>query len=238
MLKRFWEGRKDNVAERPVFRPHFPIQHPLFLNEAEQVKDKLIQVIPWELIEQHEAQALKNHKRTIEQLAQQQCGLRASEAVAVLEDRPWRRMPVEEAYDRLAEIVDAFIKEASSAIGHARRRVPPALRGQPVGRPLARVDGLELQSKLNVPATGRQATILRKTGPRACRYVNRAARKEVVMAWKIGDVQTTLDGPGFVIQRLGRSPSLILAFEDEETAGRCAEMMKMIVAEAKMITGT
>ena len=109
MLRRFWEGQKDNVAERPVFRPHFPIQHPLFLYEAERVKDKLIRVIPWELIEQHEAQALKNHKRTIEQLAQQQCGLRASEAVAVLEDRPWRRMPVEEAYDRLAEIVDAFI---------------------------------------------------------------------------------------------------------------------------------
>src|SRR6476659_1055513 len=100
MLRCFWEGKKDNVAERPVFRPHFPIQHPLFLDEAERVKYKLIRVIPWELIEQHEAQALKNHKRTIEQLAQQQCGLRASEAVAVLEDRPWRRMPVEEAYDR------------------------------------------------------------------------------------------------------------------------------------------
>jgi hypothetical protein len=58
------------------------------------------------------------------------------------------------------------------------------------------------------------------------------------MAWKVGAVQTTLDGPGFVVQRLGCSPSLILAFEDQETAGRCAEMMKMIVAKAKMITGT
>jgi hypothetical protein len=116
-VKRFWEGQKDKVAERPVFRPHFPIHHPLFPDEAEQVRYKLIRVIPWEMIEQHEAQALKNHKRTIEQLAQQQCGVRACEAVAVLEDRPCRRMPVEEAYDRLAEIVDPLRqnKETSSA---------------------------------------------------------------------------------------------------------------------------
>jgi hypothetical protein len=125
--RRFLEGQKDKVAERPVFRRHFPIHHPLFPDEAEQVRYQLIRVIPWELIEQHEAQALKNHKRTIEQLTQQQCGLRACEAVAVLEDRPWRRMPVEEAYDRLAQIVDAFRqnKEASPANkAHARRSVP------------------------------------------------------------------------------------------------------------------
>jgi hypothetical protein len=66
-VKRFWEGHK--VAERPVFRTHFPIHHPLFPDEAEQVRYNLIRVIPWELIEQHKAQALKNHKRTIEQLA-------------------------------------------------------------------------------------------------------------------------------------------------------------------------
>ena len=116
----------DKVAERTVFRPHFPIQHPLFPDEAEQVRYKLIQAIPWELIEQHAAQALKNHKRTIEQLARQQCGLRASEAVAVLEDRPWRRMPVEEAYDRLAEIVDAFRQRPTIPA-----ESPQALRGNP-----------------------------------------------------------------------------------------------------------
>ena len=66
---------------------------------------ELIETIPWGMIEQHELQALKNHKRTIEQLAAQQCGLRACEAVAVLEDRPWRRMPMEEAYGRLAQLV-------------------------------------------------------------------------------------------------------------------------------------
>jgi hypothetical protein len=51
-----------------VLRRHFPIHHPLFPDETEQVRYKLIRVIPWELIEQHEAQALKNHKRTIESL--------------------------------------------------------------------------------------------------------------------------------------------------------------------------
>jgi hypothetical protein len=58
------------------------------------------------------------------------------------------------------------------------------------------------------------------------------------MDWKVGDVQTTLDGPGFVVQRNGRAPSLILAFEDKATADRCAKLMRAIVAEAKMISGT
>jgi glutathione S-transferase len=39
-------------------------------------------------------------------------------------------------------------------------------------------------------------------------------------------------------QRNGRAPSLILAFEDKATADRCAKMMRAIVAEAKMISGT
>ena len=86
LVKRFWEGHK--VAQRPVFRTHFPIHHPLFPDEAEQVRYNLIRVIPWELIEQHKAQALKNHKRTIEQLAQQQCGLRACEAVSAWKTGP------------------------------------------------------------------------------------------------------------------------------------------------------
>jgi transposase len=125
-VKAYIKRNKNDAADaeaicEAVVRPtitHFPIHHPLFPDEAEQVRYKLIRVIPWELIEQHKAQALKNHKRTIEQLAQQQCGLRACEAVAVLEDRPWRRMPVE---DRLAEIVAAFGQDKE---GSSVRRVP------------------------------------------------------------------------------------------------------------------
>jgi hypothetical protein len=60
----------------------------------------------------------------------------------------------------------------------------------------------------------------------------------VEMTWKVEQVQTTLDGPGFIVQREGRPPSLIIAFEDKETANRCAEMMRAIIAKAKMITGT
>ena len=67
---------------------------------------ELLMTIPWGLIEQHKTQALKNHKRTIEQLARQG-GLSACEDVTVLEDRPWRRMRPVEAYARLAELVRA-----------------------------------------------------------------------------------------------------------------------------------
>jgi hypothetical protein len=112
-VKQFWSGRwqNDKVRQPPTFSPHFPIQHPLLNIEIEIVRRarvELIQTIPWGLIEQHETQALKNHKRTIEQLAQKQGGLRACEAVAVLEDRPWRRMRIDEAYYRLGELVRAF----------------------------------------------------------------------------------------------------------------------------------
>jgi len=62
--------------------------------------------IPWDLITPHEAQAKANHCDQSLQRLSERCGLSASEAVAVLEDRPWRKMDKSEADKRLRELVN------------------------------------------------------------------------------------------------------------------------------------
>ncbi len=47
--------------------------------------------IPWTLIAPHESQAKANHSQSLEQLAARG-GISSCEAVAILEDRPWRQM--------------------------------------------------------------------------------------------------------------------------------------------------
>lgn len=47
--------------------------------------------IPYAMIEAHEDQAIKNHSQSIKRLAQRG-GLSTTEALAVLEDRPWKNM--------------------------------------------------------------------------------------------------------------------------------------------------
>ena len=72
--------------------------------------------IPWRIIEPHREQAYKNHRQTLERL-DQRGGLDAMEAVAVLEDRDYRKRwqhtgdrlelnaQIREAINRLQEIV-------------------------------------------------------------------------------------------------------------------------------------
>ncbi len=60
--------------------------------------------IPWDVILPHEAQAQINHGQALRMLARRG-GLDVSEAVAVLEDRLWRRMDETGAIVRLAELV-------------------------------------------------------------------------------------------------------------------------------------
>ena len=48
--------------------------------------------IPWKMIARHERQARTNHSQTLERL-HQRGGLSWSEALAVLQDRPWRNEP-------------------------------------------------------------------------------------------------------------------------------------------------
>jgi hypothetical protein len=60
--------------------------------------------LPWNVIAPHEDQALKNHGQTLARL-RERGGLSACEAVAILEDREWRKMDDDEAFRRLAELV-------------------------------------------------------------------------------------------------------------------------------------
>jgi hypothetical protein len=59
--------------------------------------------LPWPLVAAHEDQALLNHGQSISELAEHG-GIEWSEMVAVLEDRPWRWMSVDEAAERLEEL--------------------------------------------------------------------------------------------------------------------------------------
>jgi hypothetical protein len=60
--------------------------------------------VPWEFVAPHEPQALKNHcGQTLERLAQRG-GLSRCELVAVLEDRDWHPMKIEEAQARIDEL--------------------------------------------------------------------------------------------------------------------------------------
>lgn len=59
--------------------------------------------IPWAIIAPHGDQAERNHWQTLEHLAYRG-GLSPCEAVAILEDRKWRRMDQREAFERVQEL--------------------------------------------------------------------------------------------------------------------------------------
>ena len=61
--------------------------------------------IPWECIQPHEEQALKNHGQTLKRLAERG-GLDWTEALAVLEDRKWMNMDESEAKEKVLEITE------------------------------------------------------------------------------------------------------------------------------------
>lgn len=93
-----------------VDRP-FPIMPPDKHNERQHLKARGIRImngVPWGMMEEHEAQAERNHDQSLRVLAGRS-GLSACEAVAVLEDRDWRYMPLDEAFLRLAEIERAWL---------------------------------------------------------------------------------------------------------------------------------
>ena len=61
--------------------------------------------IPWSILEPHQAQAMANHGgQTLRRLAERG-GLCWVETLAVLEDRPWRRMDEMEAKHRVLQII-------------------------------------------------------------------------------------------------------------------------------------
>ncbi|MGR0185492.1 hypothetical protein [Azospirillum aestuarii] len=63
--------------------------------------------IAWGLVAPHRAQAQINHGQTLERLAERG-GLAPCELLAVLEDRPHRRMHLEDAIRQLWALCDAF----------------------------------------------------------------------------------------------------------------------------------
>lgn len=62
----------------------------------------IVVCLPWAMMLEHQAQALKNHDQTILTLANR-CGLSPCEALAVLEDRDWREMPIAECHSKLKD---------------------------------------------------------------------------------------------------------------------------------------
>jgi lambda repressor-like predicted transcriptional regulator len=69
--------------------------------------------IPWDIVAPHEAQARENHYQSLERLAQRG-GLGWDEMAAVLEDRPWRKMDIQEAYRTVMKIVAAGVPAPKS----------------------------------------------------------------------------------------------------------------------------
>ena len=70
--------------------------------------DKQISSIPWALIAPHEKRAMDNHgQQTLKRLAERG-GLSTCEACAVLENRPWHKMPNDGARHDLLEAVARF----------------------------------------------------------------------------------------------------------------------------------
>lgn len=76
-------------------------------NTYARIKGPIYTSIPWAMLTPHEAQAQRNHSQTLQRLAERG-GLAPCEAVAILEDRPWRQMKLQQAYADLAAHVAAF----------------------------------------------------------------------------------------------------------------------------------
>lgn len=106
--------------------------------------DNDIKSVPWALMAPHDAQALVNHGRTIEQLAARG-GTTPEEALAIIEGRAFMRMPFREARERLQEYASQFeapprgwarvlddksdaVREALELVRSARTFATPSMR--------------------------------------------------------------------------------------------------------------
>lgn len=65
--------------------------------------------IPWDFLQSHEEQALRNHDQTLEKLAQRG-GLGVSEALAIHEDRAYKKMDRADALQQLTTKVSAWLE--------------------------------------------------------------------------------------------------------------------------------
>ncbi|WP_188260680.1 hypothetical protein [Azospirillum sp. W712] len=76
--------------------------------------------IAWSLVAPHRAQAQINHGQTLERLAERG-SLAPCELLAVLEDRPHRRMHLEDAIRQIRGLIEAFELGAASVGGGAEQ---------------------------------------------------------------------------------------------------------------------
>jgi hypothetical protein len=60
--------------------------------------------VDWGIVARHEAQCLRNHDQGVKRLAERG-GLHPTEMCAVLEDRRWRPMPLEDAITDLLRLL-------------------------------------------------------------------------------------------------------------------------------------
>jgi hypothetical protein len=74
----------------------------IFTDAAKYGVQAVVRALPWDMIAPHAERAMKNHQQTLERLAERG-GLSACEAVAVLDDRPWTRMPDGQDYKILLD---------------------------------------------------------------------------------------------------------------------------------------
>ena len=77
--------------------------------------DLEIKSIPWAVLKPHELQALRNHAQGLDRLASKG-GVTPCEAVAIIEGRPWHRMPFSEARDTLMGYVRKAMGEMPTDI--------------------------------------------------------------------------------------------------------------------------
>ncbi len=79
----------------------------------------LVVCAPWAMMAAHERQAESNHGHTIQRLAERG-GLSPCEALAVIEDRRWTRLPVDEANEKLRAAIEVWLARDAAAEGKAK----------------------------------------------------------------------------------------------------------------------
>jgi hypothetical protein len=100
------------MVTQPVARCMFPVLWDYRLKEdIDALRNAgvpcLPVCVPWAMLAPHEAQAQRNHSQTLRRLAERG-GLGPDEMLAVLDDRPWRSMKVQEACAELGRRIAAW----------------------------------------------------------------------------------------------------------------------------------
>ena len=97
----------------------FPIMAPILRDDASKLMRDirvsgrcfLVLGVPWAMIEPHAKQAYSNHSQTLERLAERG-GLSPCEAIAILNDQPWRKMDQNNANAILASKITLWTEAA------------------------------------------------------------------------------------------------------------------------------